>query len=286
MSKTIRIAFAGGGTGGHVYPLLAVAEALKLKAEVKRIALRFHYFGKRDEYTKELSAYGVEIHPMLTGKLRRYFSVLTILDIPKFLIGTLQVFWKMFWVMPDVVFSKGGAGALPTVWAAWWYRVPVVIHESDAVPSVTTLLSARFAKRIGVSYEEALKFFHPQKAFYSGNPVRISLLVAREDKASAKQALGFDATKPLILVVAGSQGSRALNDFITLHLRTFLEAAQMFHQTGASQYAEMKKITDEILRGLPTSVSVGSRYQAIPYLDQQMLPRAYSAADVVLARAG
>lgn len=286
MAKRIRIALAGGGSGGHVYPLVAVAGALQEQAKASGIDLQLHYYGSNDRFRIDIERQGIKFHSLLTGKLRRYASILTIIDIPKIFLGFIQALFKLYALMPDVIFSKGGPGAFPIVLAGWFYKIPVVIHESDSVPGLTTLASARFAKKIALSFEQTAPYFNPRKIVLVGNPIRQELLVNHLSQEEAKRKLGFDPAKPLLFITGGSQGAVKLNEFMVLNLDTILPLIQILHQTGPDNFIETKKLAEAEIVGLPTSVSTQSRYEALGYLDVEQQRDALSAADIVLARAG
>lgn len=284
--KKIRVALAGGGTGGHIYPLVAVAAALKEQAAALNIRLELHYYGANDRFRKDIEGEGIRFHPLLTGKLRRYASILTVIDIPKIFLGMVQAFFKMYALMPDVVFSKGGPGAFPVVFAAWFYKIPVLIHDSDSVPGLTTMACARFARKIGVSFEQAAKYFDPRKVVLAGNPVRPSLLGASLPQDEAKRRLGFDPAKPLLYVTGGSQGAAKLNEFVILNLASILPLMQVLHQTGPANFMDAKNLAEAELLQLPPELSTQSRYLPMGYLNAEEDKSALAAADVVLARAG
>lgn len=283
--KTIKILFTGGGSGGHVYPLLAVAEELQGLANERKINLEFCYLGPKDEYSEILTANGFQVKNIVSGKLRRYFSLLNLLDIPKFFIGLVGAFWKVFWLMPEAIFSKGGTGALPVVLAGWFYRIPIIIHESDATPGLTNLISSRFATRIAVSFESALKYFNPKRTAWIGAPMRRELLADRPDKKLAKEDLGFDGNEPLTLIIGGSQGSERINEFILANLTALVKETQILHQTGRANYMEAEKLSRAAMTNVPLKTAAKSRYKATPYLDKD-LKSALTAADLVVARAG
>lgn len=277
---------AGGGSGGHVYPLIAVAAALQEQAQAAGMEVHLHYYGSSDRFRADIERQGIKFHSLLTGKLRRYASILTIIDIPKIFLGFIQALFKLYALMPDVIFSKGGPGAFPVVLAGWFYKIPVVIHESDSVPGLTTLSSARFAKKIALSFEQTAAFFNPNKVVLTGNPIRPELLANRLSQEEAKSKLGFDPAKPLIFVNGGSQGARRLNEFVILNLGAILPLAQVLHQTGPDNFLEMKKLSEAKMVDLPTELSTQSRYEPLGYLNIEQQRDALSAADVVLGRAG
>ncbi len=284
----IRIVLTGGGSGGHIYPLLAVAEALRAEAQKRGAGeLDLRYMGAAGDYKGTLEEAGIPVYRTAGGKWRRYTSgiLANLLDIPRFFWGLLQAWAKLYRLMPDAVFSKGGTGALPVVLMCWFYRIPVVIHESDASPGLTNLLSGRFAKRVVLSFEDAARYFNPQKTMVSGTPVRAELLQNKRPTEMAKQELGFDAARPLLLVLGGSQGAQRLNEFILLNLKSILPLAQILHQTGEGNFMEVKKISQAALLDVPPEIAKQSRYLPEAYLTEKM-PIALSAADVILSRAG
>lgn len=282
--QKIRIVLTGGGSGGHIYPLLAVVRELKKLGAEHGVLLDLRYFGPKDQFATLLEGDGVQLISIVSGKVRRYFSIQNIIDIPKFVIGLVQAFIKMFFVMPDAVFSKGGTGAFPVVFAAWFYHIPVVIHESDATPGLTNILSSKFAKRIAVSFEEAMQYFPPRKTALTGNPIRDDVLPPYIDQEVAKDSLGFHPKEPLMLVLGGSQGSTRINEFIVLHIASLLSLAQVLHQTGMDNIEEVKKLALASSGTIPEATRV--KYKPVPYLDSKDMKNALAASDVVIARAG
>ncbi|MDR3581850.1 MAG: UDP-N-acetylglucosamine--N-acetylmuramyl-(pentapeptide) pyrophosphoryl-undecaprenol N-acetylglucosamine transferase [Candidatus Pacebacteria bacterium] len=280
-SEKFLIVFTGGGSGGHVYPLIAVADALKAKLAALNAPYEYIYMGPKDAYATLLAQRGMTMRPIIAGKLRRYLSVMNIIDIPKFFIGFVQALWNLYWIMPDIVFSKGGTGSLPVVIAAWFYRIPVAIHESDAQPGLNNLLSAYFARKIFVSFARAAQYFNPAITKVTGAPLRADLLSGRITKELAKENLGFDPAKPLTLILGGSQGSTRINEFILENLGQLVPLTQVLHQTGIANIAEVQQLSHAAL------IDAGSdnRYQAVGYFDNNM-PVVMSAADLVVTRSG
>ncbi len=280
-----RVLFTGGGSGGHVYPLLAVAEELKRQALEEKIDLELHYLGPRDEYAEMLWTAGFYVSPLIAGKVRRYASFQNLLDAPKFVIGLIEAFFKVFWLMPDVIFSKGGTGSLSVVLAGKFYMIPIIIHESDASPGLNNLLAARFASRIAVSFEHALRYFNPKKTAWIGTPIRRELL-DKPTQESAKESLGFDPKRPLVLVVSGSQGSVRINEFILTNLEGLLEEAQVLHQTGQANFHDVERLARPTVTGLSPQIAAKTRYKPVAYLDKDSLKLALAASDLVISRAG
>lgn len=266
----LRIVLTGGGTGGHIYPLVAVAEALLALGKGE---INIRYFGPTSEWRKEFEARDIPVSHIAGAKLRRYASILNLLDIPKFFVGFVEALVKLYVWMPDVVFSKGGPGALAVVLAAAWYRIPIVIHESDAAPGLTNRISAKLAKRIGISFANAASHFAEKKIFMAGNPIRSVIATTTLPRRAAKSQLGIDLDLALVLVLGGSQGAKVLNDFVESALPMLTAIAQVYHQTGTSGT-------------LPAGRGSMPRYRTIPFMNEREMALALRAADVVLTRAG
>jgi len=238
------------------------------------------YLGPKDEYSALLTGHGVELRPISSGKLRRYMSAQNFLDAPKFVIGFIQALWKLYFIMPDVVFSKGGTGALPVVLAAWFYRIPVAIHDSDAQPGLTNVHSGRFATRVFLSFERAAAFFRNDKVMITGSPLRAELLGPRQTREQAKETLGFDKSQPLTVIIGGSQGAQRINEFVVANLQQFVAMTSVMHQTGSGNFADIKKLAAAAV----TETPINTRYIPLPYFDD--MKTALIAADLVVARSG
>ncbi len=279
-----RIVLTGGGSGGHVYPLLAVADALaRLSGDLE---VELVYVGPKDRYEEEFAERNIRFSPIISSKLRRYFSLSNFVDIPKFFLSLVQALCKLYFLMPDVVFSKGGPGALPIVLAARFYLIPVVIHESDTVPGLTGRVSGKFAKKIEISFEECRAYFKKrERVNLVGNPVvRETWTGMPLQKDDAKGKLGFDKSLPLIVVMGGSQGATRINQFIFDNFEALLKDYQIYHQVGPANFEEAKLLTESLSREMSSLYS--SRYKLVGFFDTEGLRTAYSAADVVLSRSG
>ena len=253
----IRILFTGGGTGGHIYPIVAVAEELKLKfTEGSEIDLR--YLGSPESFRGLLENNGIKVSKIISAKLRRYFDLRNFIEIPfLFPLSVIQAIWKVFWIMPDVLFSKGGPGSLPVVLACKFYRVPIIIHDSDTVPGLANKLAARFANRIAISFASAADIFiakNPKlenKIALIGNPIRNSLISGEIlDKETAKKIFGFNPKKPVILIICGSQGAAKINDFMIETAGELIKNWQILHQTGIKNFKNVKQELDSIFKKL------------------------------------
>lgn len=278
----LRILFTGGGTGGHITPILAVIEELKLIAKNKNINLDLRYFGVPGNFEFILEKEGIMVSKILGGKLRRYFDLRNLMDIPKFFLSIFQLLWMVLWFMPDVLFSKGGPGALVVVLVSRFYRIPVIIHESDAIPGLTNQISGRYAQRIAISFPSAADYFSRNIALV-GNPIRRSLFDNPPDQKTAKIGFNFSPDKPLILFIGGSQGATRINDFVLNSLRDLVKDFQILHQVGTENFDEVKSELQLMAKNFTNEE--WSRYKALPYFEENM-KSAYSAADIIVSRAG
>ena len=275
MAKELRILLTGGGTGGHMYPLIAVAQRLA--------GYRLRFFGDPGIYRDILKGAGVEISFIVSSKLRRYFSLANFLDILKFGLGLIQSLWKIYWFMPDVAFSKGGPGSLPVMLACRFYFIPVVIHESDAVPGLTNKISGQFARKVFLAFSAAqTQFTTKAEVITVGQPTRDDIL-KQKTADEAKKSFAFNPARPVVLVLGGSQGSSALNEFVLANINALLGRFQVLHQVGYQNYGEYKKEWEFISKDF--SPLLKSSYEFVPYFDQN-LSDAYDAADIVVSRAG
>ncbi|OGY63673.1 MAG: hypothetical protein A3I24_00470 [Candidatus Harrisonbacteria bacterium RIFCSPLOWO2_02_FULL_41_13b] len=275
MEAETRILLTGGGTGGHIYPLIAVAEQLK--------GVRLRYFGYAGRYRELLLARGVETSKVLSSKLRRYFSFLNFLDFFRFFISVFQSLWKIYWFMPDAAFSKGGPGSLAVVLACRFYLIPVLVHESDAIPGLANKIAGRFSNKIDLAFDAAQQQFVSRAPIeVVGQPVRQEILQV-ESKEMASRVFSFDPLQPTILVLGGSQGSEPINEFILTGLSALLNKFQIIHQVGEDKYEEYKNTYEFIAKDW--SPSLRQKYFYAPYFDEKIVS-AYNASDLVVSRAG
>ena len=282
----MRILLTGGGSGGHIFALIAVAEALKKQAQILNLSLDVRYFGDFQDYKINFEALGIKTVYISSSKLRRYFSLLVFLDLVKFLWSIPQSLFKVFWFMPDVVFSKGGSGALAIIYACRFYHIPIIIHDSDSVPGLTTLASAKFARVIELAFASAINYFGDQsKVKVVGHPIREVVYMIEKQSLTQEQAkidLKFENHLPLLVVLGGSQGAQVLNNFILKNIKEFLKEFQILHQVGTNNFLEyqnnLKSIKD-------LSLSELQNYHAVPFLYEDY-HRALIASDIIFSRAG
>lgn len=277
----MKILLTGGGSGGHFYPLIAVAESINDIAKEENLVSAKLYFMSDSPYDSEsLIENDITFIPISAGKIRRYASVLNFLDIFKTGWGAFKALLAVFRIYPDVIFSKGAYASFPVLLAAKLLRIPVVIHESDSVPGKTNAWASKFAKKIAVSYPDTAQFFDQKKVAYTGNPLRRAVL--NLTKNGAHEYLNLDKNIPTILVIGGSLGARLINERILDALPDLVSKYQVIHQTGKLNVAEVTKTADIILGNNPNK----NRYRVFDYLDNIDLTMSAGAADLIISRAG
>lgn len=278
------IAFTGGGTGGHFYPIIAIAEAVNDLVREKRLVEPNLYYLAPDAFDAQaLFENRIAYIHIPAGKVRRYFSLRNASDIFITLWGTVLAFITLLRIYPDVLVSKGGYASVPSLLAARILRIPVVIHESDAKPGRGSLLAAKFATKIAISFESAAPLFpkaSQDKIARTGTPVRKALM--RTEPEGAKQYLGLEPSLPTIFILGGSQGSGRINDAILTALPELVASANIIHQCGVKNFASVDGVAKVVLTENPHA----TRYHLFDYLGETALQRAAGACDLVITRAG
>lgn len=209
----MKILFTGGGTGGHFYPIIAVAEAINDLTRERKLLEPQLYYAAPDPYDREmLLAQNITFVPTSAGKIRNYFSILNFFDYFKTGWGVLRSVLRTFFLYPDVIFSDGGYASFPTLLAAQLFRIPVVLLQCDVDPGRVNSWASTFAVKVAVAFSEGAARLPKEKVAYTGNPIRKSVLLpARE---GAYEFLALKRELPVILVVGGSQGSQILNEAV------------------------------------------------------------------------
>ncbi|UCB44656.1 MAG: undecaprenyldiphospho-muramoylpentapeptide beta-N-acetylglucosaminyltransferase [Spirochaetota bacterium] len=259
------IAVTGGGTGGHIFPNIAIIEELR-RRDVDNII----WIGTRGGTEKEFAGrLGIPFYGVRTGKLRRYFSIKNLVDIFWVFIGVIQALTLLKKLRPEVLFSKGGFVSVPPVIAARILRIPVVTHESDTVPGLSTKIISRFAKVVCVGFEDTLRYFKEGRAVYTGNPIRD--VIRNSDPHRGLKHLGFKNSLPVVFVVGGSLGASKINNTVW-ELCDSSEAGSLkfniVHQCGkgkrreglnTSNYRQYEILEDEMGDILKASTIIVSR---------------------------
>jgi UDP-N-acetylglucosamine--N-acetylmuramyl-(pentapeptide) pyrophosphoryl-undecaprenol N-acetylglucosamine transferase len=278
----MKILLTGGGSGGHFYPLIAVAESINEIAKKENLVSAELYFMSDSPYDAEtLIENDITFVKIPAGKIRRYASALNFLDFFRTSFGVLIALKKVFSIYPDVIFSKGAYASFPVLMAAKLLRIPVIIHESDSVPGKTNLWASKFAKKIAISYPDTASYFKDQdKIAFTGNPLRKAVL--NINKTGAHEYLNLETDIPTILIIGGSLGAKIINERILDALPKLIEKYQIIHQTGKSNVVEVSKMADIIIDNNPNK----NRYRIYDYLNDLSLIMAAGASNLVITRAG
>ena len=281
----MKIVFTGGGTGGHFYPLMAVADELRyLLKQEKIIEPELIYIGPFVLDKEALAQRRMKFVQATAGKNRKYFSLSNFLDYVKTFIGIIQATWQLYRIFPDVVFSKGGYAAFPTTVAAKLLGIPVIIHESDAHPGKANIIASKWAKLIAVSYPEVVDFFpksiDSKKFVLTGNPVRPEIL--KPLREGAHEFLGLSPSLPTLLVLGGSSGAQAINDVVIDALGELVDKYQIIHQTGSENFDYVKSLADAKLAKSPYA----DGYKPFGYLSALAMRMSFGISSLVVTRAG
>lgn len=288
----MKILFTGGGTGGHFYPIIAIAEAVYERAKEKKILAPKLFFMSPTKYNPR-ALFDNDIHfiPVPSGKVRRYFSLLNITDFFKTIYGIISAILEMYRLYPDVVFGKGGYASFPALVAAKLLRIPVIIHESDSKPGLVNAWAGKFARKIALSYPEAEKYFegkgsekskqeNREKIAFTGLPIRREIIQPLSN--GAREFLNLEEALPTIAIMGGSQGAQRINDVIIDSLPELVKKYQIIHQTGRNNFESVKQTAELVLKDNPNSY----RYHPFDYLNDLSLRMSAGVADVIISRAG
>lgn len=281
----MKILFTGGGSGGHFYPIIAIAEELNALIKESHLLRPEIYYMSTEPYNEGLLfENNMVFQKVSAGKIRRKKSlgnmILNFFDLFSTFFGTLGALWRIFIIYPDVIFGKGGYASFPALFAAKILRIPVVIHESDSTPGKVNAWAGRFARRIAISYPEAVKFFKREKVAYTGNPIRKE--VREPLTEGAHKLLGLTEGIPTILILGGSQGSVFINEIIMDALPELVKKYQVVHQTGKNNIKIIEETRNVVLQGNEFK----DRYKAFDYLNVLNMRASAGVADIVISRAG
>jgi UDP-N-acetylglucosamine--N-acetylmuramyl-(pentapeptide) pyrophosphoryl-undecaprenol N-acetylglucosamine transferase len=287
----MRILTAGGGSGGHVTPVVAVLR--ELKQVHPEAEYRFWCDKRFSAQAKNLmsEAFGddVRVSTIVAGRFRRYNSVsvweqlkhpLTIvlpniIDLVKVVVGVVQSLGRLIIWRPDVVFAKGGFVCLPIGFAAHLLRIPLVIHDSDAHPGLTNRILSRWASAIATGAPLEYYTYPASKSKYVGIPIQSTVQPPTEaEQAALKEKLGFDPGRSLLVVTGGGLGAVRINNAVVAGLPQLLQSTSVALICGKTQY-------DELRQRLGADTEVFQLHDFINNMLEYM-----SAADIVVSRAG
>ncbi|MEJ8554964.1 undecaprenyldiphospho-muramoylpentapeptide beta-N-acetylglucosaminyltransferase [Tepidibacter sp. Z1-5] len=269
----MKVLISGGGTGGHVYPAIAIAN--KLKEEIEDVEILF--VGTKNGIESEIvPKAGYELKTITVQGFRRKISVDNLKRVIKLFKGLEQSRRIIKKFKPDIVIGTGGYVCGPVVLNASINKIPTIIHEQNAFPGVTNKILSKFVSKILISFEDAKKYFKDKdNVVLTGNPVRKEILIS--NKFSSRKKLGINEDKRMILCVGGSGGATKLNDSMKKIIpRLVKEDIQFIHATGKNHY-------DKFINSLGEQDFRGCQ-KVVPYLED--MASALAACDLVICSAG
>jgi len=273
----MKVVFTGGGTAGHIYPLLAVIREMKKNYSAPDLDL--YYYGPKDAQTSTMfSSEGVKAKSIPSGKIRRYTSGKNFSDPFLVFFGAIKALFSFFFLAPDVVFSKGGYGSFPTVLAAKLLHVPIFLHESDVIPGLASKMEGKWAIEVFTSFRDT-ENFPKDKMVCVGNPIRTTLIDGT--KEAAKKLFKIEGKKPILLILGGSQGSQKINNLVLEVLPELLENFELIHQSGRAHYKQVAREASVLAED-----NLKVRYHVEPFLNEEKLKNALAACDLIISRAG
>ncbi|MBE6259649.1 MAG: undecaprenyldiphospho-muramoylpentapeptide beta-N-acetylglucosaminyltransferase [Prevotella sp.] len=274
MNDELRVIISGGGTGGHIFPAVSIANAIKAMHPDAKI-LFVGALGRME--MQRVPAAGYEIKGLPIQGFDR-----------KNLLKNVKVLYKIWKSQrmaksiikefrPQVAVGVGGYASGPTLNKAAAMGIPCLIQEQNSYAGVTNKLLAKKAAKICVAYEGMERFFPAEKILLTGNPIRQQLLETTQTKAEALRSFGLDATKKTVLIVGGSLGARTVNESVMKHLDAIRQSAvQFIWQTGKYYHTQ---ITEQLAKEPKTDNLVVTDFISD-------MGAAYKAADLVVSRAG
>ncbi|HHX58733.1 MAG TPA: UDP-N-acetylglucosamine--N-acetylmuramyl-(pentapeptide) pyrophosphoryl-undecaprenol N-acetylglucosamine transferase [Candidatus Moranbacteria bacterium] len=271
----LRIALTGGGSGGHLFPLIQVAKKIKEQEP----QAEFLFLGPKTDMEREIiEGAGISQRKVLSGKLYRYFTWGYLLNFVKIPLGLIQSLWHLLWYMPDAVFAKGGYASVPVVIAARIYAIPVLVHESDAQPGLANRFLGSIATKVALTFDRAKIHFPPTKTIVTGGPINPNVLGG--DPEAGRNWLKIKKDKPVLLILGGSQGAQIINKRIISFLPELIKRFQVVHQTGRNNFEEIKNLAQK------QGYKVGhSDYHPVSFFGEE-IKHIFALADVVISRSG
>ncbi len=273
----MRIVLVGGGSGGHFYPLIAVAEAIEDLCKDRRlIEPELFYIGPSVFDNAALLEHGIQYRSSPAGRMRflGFFSTFA---------GVIRSIFQLFNLYPDVVLSTGGYAAFPALYAARILNIPVVVYDADAAPGRVSLWSSKFARYIALAHPDAAKKF-PQKVrdriARVGHPIRKEIVTPASE--GGHEFLQLDTKVPTIFIMGGSQGAQAINEVVLDALKDLVARCNIVHQVGTANLADVTNISSVVLK----DSQFGNRYKVFGLLNTLALRMTAGITSVVLARAG
>jgi len=279
----MKIILTGGDSGGHFYPLIAVAQEINNVVKERKLLKPKIYFLSNSPYNKKkLFENDIEFRKISAGKMRRYFSILNFFGLFKTAWGFIKSFFVVFNIFPDIIFSNGGNVAFPVLLSAKILKIPVFIHISDSVPGRTNRWASSFAERISLGFPDASQYLKTDKKRIAllGNPIQKELTIPL--KEGAREFLHLESNIPTILILGGSSGALAINENLVDILPQLVEKYQVIHQTGKKLFEGVRGRAMVVL----DKSEHKNRYKIFPYLETLAMRMSAGISDLIVSRAG
>lgn len=280
----MKILFTGGGSAGHIMPIIAVSR--EIRKIYSKNDLKLSYLGPKDDFSSLLLGQeGIKINLILAGKIRRYLNPISIIQnifdlFVKIPLGIIQSFLYIFFSAPDIIFSKGGYGALPATIAAWILRIPIFLHESDIILGSANKFLSKIALEIFVSFPiKNMTDLPKNKMIFVGNPIRREILEGQKEEAI--NYFRITEEKPVILVMGGSQGAQKINYAILEVLPELLSDFEIIHLCGEKNLKQTQKESSIMMRK-----DFEKYYHLFPFLKEDEMKLAYSISTAAVSRSG
>ncbi|MCL6098538.1 MAG: undecaprenyldiphospho-muramoylpentapeptide beta-N-acetylglucosaminyltransferase, partial [Bacteroidetes bacterium] len=268
-SKTpYRFVFAGGGTGGHLYPALAVAQQIQIMKPEAEIL----FVGANSKIeSRVVPEYKFDFKSIWISGFSRKINLGNLLFPVKLFVSAIQSLGICFAFKPRVAVGSGAYVSGPVIWAASVLGAKVILLEQNSYPGVANRMLEKKANEIHLTFEESKKYFRDQsKLKVTGNPIRVNLKLT--DKSSAKKSFALNPAKKVLLIIGGSGGARSINQAVARNIKGLTEnGIQIIWQTGQVYFDQYKNLENDSVKVMPFIRDMSA---------------AYSASDVVLARAG
>lgn len=295
-NKKIKILFTGGGSGGHVFPLISVLKEMqKFKSDFSNqgLDLEFYYIGSNDFTLEFVKNEDVDICPLNIRRINK--GIAGFLNVFTNLFSLILAYFKVLFMMPDAIFAKGGFASSIVLVIGVIFRIPIFIHESDSIPGLTNQFFARFAKIVFISFEESKKYIKNDYIELVGNPINDVLLKIAEQESDNKvlqEKLGLDPEIKTLLILGGSQGAKTINNLILDMLPEALQKYEIIHQVGTNNYESVKREVGVVFREIIKNTTCEKRYHIVPFLSHSdnlsidSLGYVMKCSDLIISRAG
>lgn len=269
----IKVLISGGGTGGHVFPAIAIADALKKQVQQPQIL----FVGAKGKMEMEkVPKAGYHILGLNIAGLQRRITYKNLIVVFKLLDSMIRARNIIKRFKPDVVIGVGGYASGPVLYAAAKRHIPTIIQEQNSYPGLTNRLLAKKVSKICVAYDGMDKYFPKSKIYLTGNPVRKDILNIKDKRSEALKYFGISGKKKTLLVLGGSQGARTINQSVKANLKLFIDNdIQVIWQTGKLYFKEANEYAKELNR---------KEVLVVAFIEKMDL--AYSACDMVVSRSG